>query len=279
MDTLPSGAALRRSGAAHSLIYDTHEYWPGIGVHGSAANDAIRRIEGEGIRNADHVVTVNPFIADMLRKEYCLPVTPAVVMNCPPRDASPVRMDTAGGPVRVLYQGKAQAFRGIGELIQSFRFLEGAELTVSGDGPLLERFRLLARAEGLEDRVRFTGRYEPDETLAIVREHHIGVLPFSPVTLNITYSSPNKLFDYMMGGLAVVASDLPFLRQVIEEEGAGALIPGNSPEEIANALRAFIADRQRLAECRRKAREAALARYCWEEQFAANYPYSPGDKS
>jgi glycosyltransferase involved in cell wall biosynthesis len=275
MDTLPAGTALRRSGAAHALLYDAHEYWPGIGVHGSSANDAIRAIEGEGIRRADYVVTVNPFIADMLREEYSLPVSPAVVMNCPARDSSPVRMDTAGGPVRVLYQGKVQAFRGIGELILAFRSIESAELTVSGDGPLLKRFRLLARIEGLEGRVRFTGRYEPDETLAIVRGHHIGVMPFSPVTLNITYSSPNKLFDYMMGGLAIVASDLPFLRKVIEEERMGALLPANSPEEIAEALRTLIADRDRLTSCRRNAREAALARYCWEEQFAANYPW-PG---
>lgn len=273
METLPAGASLRRSGAARALLYDAHEYWPGIGVHGSASNDAIRRLEADGVRCTDFVVTVNPFIAEMLRRDYGLATLPSVVMNCPPRDDSPVRTDKAGGLVRVLYQGKVQAFRGIEELILAFRDVEGAELTVSGDGPLLKRFRLLVSAESLGGRVRFTGRYEPDETLSIVREHDIGVLPFSPVTLNITYSSPNKLFDYAMGGLAIIASDLPFLRKVIEEERMGVILPGNSPEEIAETLRALIVDRGCLASYRRNARAAALARYCWEEQFAANYPW------
>jgi glycosyltransferase involved in cell wall biosynthesis len=276
MDTLPAGSALKRSGAARALLYDSHEYWPGIGVHGSAANDAIRRIEEEGIGSADYTVTVNPFIAGLIRKEHGLAAEPSVVMNCPLRDETPLP-DIPASPLRVLYQGKIQAFRGIGELILAFREIEGAELTVSGDGPLLERFRLLASTEGLEGRVRFTGRYEPDDTLAIVREHHIGVLPFSPSTLSITYSSPNKLFDYMMGGLAVAATDLPFLRSVIEGERCGILMPGNSPGEIAAVIRGLGEEPERLAEYRRNAREAALARYCWEERFSSNYPWSGAD--
>ncbi len=272
-DTLSAGSALKRCGAAREMLYDAHEYWPGMGVTGSAANDSIRRLESAGIANADYVTTVNPLIADMLQRDYRLAGTPAVVMNCPRLDTGAEPPDAVHRPVRVLYQGKVQAFRGVEQLVLAFRLLEGAELTVAGDGPLLDRCRLLAVSEGLEDRVHFTGRYEPGDTLSIVREHDIGVLPFSTATLSITYSSPNKLFDYAMGGLAIASSDLPFMRTVIGECDMGALFPDNRPESIAEALREMIRDPERLRECKRNARRAAIERFSWEKQFGGNYPW------
>lgn len=272
-DTLPAGSALKRSGAAREMLYDAHEYWPGIGVHGSVANRSIRRMEETGIANADYVVTVNSLIADMMRHDYRLPCAPSVVMNCPLLDTAADPPDGPHQPVRVLYQGKVQAFRGIEQLVLAFRALEGMELTIAGDGPLLERFRLMVETEGLGDRVRFTGRYEPDETLSVARQHDIGVLPFSPVTLSITYSSPNKLFDYAMSGLAIASVDLPFMRMVIEEHRMGMLFRDNSPKTIADALRSLASDSERLREYRRNARRAALERFSWEAQFAGNYPW------
>ena len=47
-------------------------------------------------------------------------------------------------PVRVRYQGKLQAFRGLEALALAFRHLDGATLTMSGYGPLEERLKLLA---------------------------------------------------------------------------------------------------------------------------------------
>lgn len=273
VDTLHAGCQLKRAGVTRRLIYDSHEYWPGVGVHGSAVNNAIRRLEAAGIGETDRVITVNSFIADMIQKEYSLVQTPSVLLNCPYRDKRNIETNIVHSPVRVLYQGKVQAFRGIENLILSFHFIEGAELTISGDGPLLERFRLLAESEGLSEKVRFTGRFEPEETLNIVREHDIGVLPFSPSTLSIIYSSPNKLFDYAMGGLAIVATDLPFLRKVVEENGMGVLFPRSDSKCIAEALQSLIRDIGCLKKYRCNARKAAREKYSWEEQFAENYPW------
>lgn len=271
-DTLPAGSALKMCGAVHELLYDAHEYWPGMGVEGSVANASIRRIEAAGIAHADYVTTVNSLIADMLQRDYRLARTPVAVMNCPVLDAGPDPDEGIHNPVRVLYQGKIQAFRGVEQLILAFHHIEGAILTVAGDGPLMERCRLLAVSEGLEDRVHFTGRYEPGETLSIVRENDIGVLPFSTATLSITFSSPNKLFDYAMGGLAIASSDLPFMRMAIGEHGMGAFFRDNRPESIAETLREMIRDTERLREYKRNARKAALEHFSWEKQFE-KYPW------
>jgi len=274
VDTLYAGNALRRSGAAKALLYDAHEYWPGIGVHGSAPNATLRKLEAKGIVHADYVVTVNPFIADMIREEYGLATLPSVVMNCPRLFEGPIHIDTVHSPVRVLYQGKVQAFRGLEELVLAFKYIDSAELTISGYGPLVERLELLSATEGLSEKVHITGGYTPDEALSIITNHDIGVLPFNPVTLSIMYSSPNKLFDFAMGGLALAVNDLPFLKRVIMEHGMGRVFSRNEPESIAETLNNMIADTEKLREYRHNARKAAEEHFYWEKQFT-NYPWHP----
>lgn len=273
IDTLATGCALKRAQSGCQLLYDAHEFWSGIGSEGSLANRTYQRMEGEMIHQADHVVTVNPFIAELLEKTHCLGRRPVVVMNCP--NLSERYSDAAqpNRPVRVLYQGRLQAYRGLEELICAFSMVDQGTLTLSGDGPLQARLELLVASKNLGEKVRFTGRFAPSEAMAVIEQCDIGIIPYKPVNLNNTYASPNKLFDYMMGGLAITASKLPFLSRVIEEEGVGISLEELSPQGIAAGLNRMIGDPQQLQTYRLRARRAARERYHWERQFAA-YPWA-----
>ncbi|MBN1291475.1 MAG: glycosyltransferase [Candidatus Latescibacteria bacterium] len=273
VDTLYAGNDFKESGVAREMLYDAHEYWPGVGLHGSPANKALGSIEAEGIKNADYVITVNDIIADMIREMHGLHTKPAVVMNCPRKYKGSLTTDSVHVPVRLLYQGKVQAFRGLEQLVLACKFINGAELTISGYGPITERLALLAESEGLSERVRFTGKYRPDEALSIITKHDIGVLPLDPATLSIVYSSPNKLFDYAMGGLAIAANDLPFIRQAVVENNMGRIYSRNDPEMIAETINSMIADTHRLKQYKCNARKAAEDSYYWEKQFE-NYPWN-----
>jgi len=274
-DTLQAARALKECGAATVLVYDAHEYWPGIGVTGSGQHDAISREEAEGIAAADHVVTVNGYIAGFLARDYGLTETPAVVLNCPPvsGNAESIVADSAG-PLRIIYQGKLQPFRGLPELLDAMTLLPGARLTLAGYGPLEERLRREAEILGIADRVSFTGRYQPAETLSILAGHHVGVMPFRDVAESIIYASPNKLFDYMMAGLALAASDLPFLNDIIAGRDLGRIFTAVTPECIAGTLREMNSDRPRLFVWQKSARNAALKTFNWELQFV-HYPWRP----
>ncbi len=272
-DTLPAGRELKQCGAADALLYDAHEYWAGIGVHGSVANEQVRVIERDGIEAADHVVTVNPVIAETMQEEYGLTTTPAVVMNCPYHDGGETVEPVIHSPLRVVYQGKLQAFRGLDELVLAFQDIENAELTFSGFGPLEESLKRLAESLGLGDRVHFLGRFKGEDTVTILKEHDIGIMPFRDVTLNMRYTSPNKMFDYAMAGLAIAASDFPFLRQIVVNHGMGVMLDAATPEGIAATLSRMITDKDALLAYKTAARRAALESFTWEKQFAA-YPWT-----
>ncbi len=275
VESLAAGCSLKASGTARALLYDTHEFWPGMGTAGSFSNRAYLELEGDMIHRADYVVTVNPFIADLLVNTYKLEQKPAVVMNCPYVSEKHADITRLHSPVRVLYQGRVQAYRGLEELISSFRVIENAELTISGDGPLLERLKALATSEGLARKVHFTGRFDPEEAMTIIKDHDIGVIPYKPANLNNTYISPNKLFDYIMGGLALATSDLPFLASIIRKEKVGIVFDKLEPSAIARAITRMISNEKALQTYRMHGRRAALERYHWKKQFSDHYPWRP----
>lgn len=275
VDTLFAGNELRRKGVTKALLYDSHEFWAGIGVHGSKSNKNLSKAEALGIHNADYVVTVNPLIADLMKEHHNLKKTPSVVMNCPYRYDGKIHVDDVHTPVRVIYQGKLQAFRGLAELARAFKYIDNGILTFSGYGPLEESLKLLVKSENLTDRVVFTGRYEPRDAIKILADHDIGVLPFRDVTLSIVYSSPNKLFDYAAAGLAIAASNLPFLTMTVRNNVMGELFKRIDPNTIAETLNNLISDHELLKKYKKNAQKVAAESFSWEDQFAKNYPWKP----
>jgi len=55
--------------------------------------------------------------------------------------------------------------------------------------------------------------------------------------MNYRFSLPNKLFDYISAGIAVIAGDLPEVTRIITENTCGVIIPEITPGEIAQAIR------------------------------------------
>jgi glycogen synthase len=275
VDTLHAGCELKRLGSVQYLLYDAHEYWPGMGVTGSETNTANRDLEARGVQEADFIVTVNSPIADLLREEYHLTSTPSVIMNCPYRYDGVLTVDRVNSPVRIIYQGKLQAFRGLPELVLAFKHIDNGILTLSGYGPLLRPLKRLVMAEGLHNKVTFTGYYDPYESVRICANHDVGVMPFPGVTLSTKYSSPNKLFDYSMAGLALAASNLPCLAMFIEPFDMGKLFKNIDSDHIAETLNWLIDNPAHLLQYKRNARKSAYEKFYWEKQFSENYPFLP----
>jgi glycosyltransferase involved in cell wall biosynthesis len=77
---------------------------------------------------------------------------------------------------------------------------------------------------------------------------------------------PNKLFEYMMAGLAIVSTDLPEIRRVVMDHHVGLLILSIEPKEIARTLNGLLADRVALERMKRSALQAAQVVYNWEHE-------------
>jgi glycogen synthase len=268
---LAGGLAKRKLGC--KLVYDSHELWT---EEHHARTDAWKvfwkSLERLLIRRADRVLTVNCSIASELASRYDVP-EPLAVYNAPfytppPDDVDGERRllrERVGGARIVLYQGRYDVGRGLEELIESMRYLEHVVLALRGFGIAEELLRQRARELGVADRVLFLDPVPMADLVRTAAAADIGVIPYKPVCLNYYYCTPNKLFEYMMAGIAVATSDLPELRRIVIGEDLGRVFDPKSPQSIAAALGEILADDQTLERMKESSKRAART-YNWDEE-------------
>lgn len=268
--TLPAAVALARR-LDLRLVYDAHELYPEMSTLSRRERHIWTGLERLLAPQADDVITVCESIAGELAERYGV-ARPEVLLNCPvridppDRARSPLRTfvgDLPDGEPIVLYQGGFALHRGLPALIRAAGRLRRGVVVLMGWGTLEEELRRLVATEGLADRVRIVPPVPAPDVLAHAAGADIGVIPYEPVGLNNTYTTPNKLFDYMTAGLPVVASRLPELRRFVEGEGIGVTFTPGDPAAMAAAIQGILDDPGAAAAMRARA-HAAAERYTWE---------------
>jgi glycogen synthase len=251
--TLPAGRLLARRGAR--LVYDAHEIYADQEPDPPRLHRAaVRLLEGPLARRADAVVTVSEPIAGELRESLRLRRQPLVVLSCPPRtEVEPVAR--GNGPLLALYQGAMGPGRPLEDLVVAAEHADGVQVT--------------ARVLGAPDLpgVEMAPPVEPDQLVDAAAAFHVGLVINRPVTRNDELVLPNKLFEYLMAGLAVVVPRLPGLTPLVEGEGIGLTYEPGHPELLGAALSELARDPERLGAMRARSRELALERFNAESQL------------
>ena len=274
LNTLPVAAALARR-LRLPLTYDAHELYPEISTLSRREAASWRFLERRLAGRADHVLTVCDSIAGELERRYGI-ARPTVLLNCPAaamagsaEDAAEMLRTRAGlngsGDPVVLYQGGFAPHRGLDTLVRAAHGLERGTIVLMGWGRLEDELRALIAREDLAGRVRIVPPVPSAEVVACAAGATLGVIPYEPVGLNNTYTTPNKLFDYMAAGLPVAASRLPELVRFVEQGEIGLTFTPGDPAALAATLNELLADPARYERMRERAREAAC-RYTWEQE-------------
>lgn len=275
LNNLPAAHAAARAAGAR-LVYDAHELFAEMANRWvRLKRGSWRRLEARLLPQCDLALTVNDFIAQEMARRYHVP-PPVVVLNCPdpppgfdpaaPHDHLRAALHLPAAARIVLYQGWISEGRGLENLVRAAALLPPSVVIVfMGYGEYQETLARLARAAGVAQRVRFVPAVSQAVLLPWCASADVGIIPYQPVDLNNYYSSPNKLFDFIHARVPLVASDLPFLRQVIAGHDLGTVATLNSPAAYAAALQAVLA-RPKVAY--RSALDHAATIYTWQAQAA-----------
>jgi glycosyltransferase involved in cell wall biosynthesis len=265
------------------LIYDAHELWsenyrPSLTERIRGAGSRI--LERMIVRRSNAVITTNNSRAEALSKRYRRDDI-AVLGNVPflQERIEPEDPGYPPGKRVVLYLGRISAEgRAFPETIQSLTYLDNdVHFVIVGFGwdSERERIRSLAREQGVEDRVHLLAPLPFDQVMGAAAAATVGLVPIYGAPVSNMLGDTNKLHEYLMGGLPVVASDLPEIRRVVSlgDPPVGELFDAFSPESIAEAIRAVIDD-PRYSERRSQARKLAEERFNWgveERKLVALY--------
>lgn len=264
LDTLPAGWLVARRGGSR-LVYDSHE------IYADQEPDPPRlfrrvalTIERALARRADAVITVSEPIAVELQRTLGLTRPVIAWLNCPERsDVEPE--PPRSGPLRAVYQGAMGPGRSLGDLLEAAAHAEGVELTLRVVGVDAKSLDAEIAARGLDDRVRLEPPVPPDRLVEALQGYDVGLVINRPVTRNDELVFPNKLFEYLMAGLAVVVPRLPGLA-LVEAEAIGVTFEPARPDLLGRALAELALDRPALEAMRRRARALALDRLNAESQ-------------
>jgi len=108
-------------------------------------------------------------------------------------------------------------------------FIGGEELEIKEYKNLANRFNVSAQCVfiGYQPRLRAIKYIKAMDTL---------VIPFPNVPHYAFYASPLKLFEYMASGRPIIASDLPALREVLNDQNALFFKPEDT-DDLARAVK------------------------------------------
>jgi glycosyltransferase involved in cell wall biosynthesis len=140
-------------------------------------------------------------------------------------DGLPAR-DGDEAPIAV-FAGALRPWHGVEAIAAAWRQLgsDAPRLRVIGDGP----GRGALAAVGAE----MVGTVPHPDVALLLSTAHIGLAPYARDAP--AYFSPLKLFEYLAAGLAIVGADIPGIRDVVGEDGALLMPPGDS-DALARAV-------------------------------------------
>jgi len=265
-------ARLRRK----PLVFDAHELplsdggytrWPRL-------RKLSARLLAHMVPNCAGTITVSPPIAqEICRNYHALEVS--LIRNVPAyrttSKSDRLREYLGLNPdMRIaLYQGNIQADRGLDRLIHAAAFLEqDTVIVIMGDGPKKMRTQLeaLILSTEVSDHVKIIPAVPYAELLEWTASADIGLIVYSQThSLNVQMCLPNKLFEYLMAGLPVLASPLDVVAHVLGTYDVGKVVSSLIPEDIGAAINAMIADRVALDRMKRSALKTAQE-FCWEKE-------------
>lgn len=211
-----------------------------------------QRLLRKGISNSKVWIIGNPPHAEFIASQEPVPLEVQA------------RLEEHPG-VRLLYHGNLGAKRGLETAVSAVCRLQGARLLVAG-GKEKEARQLLDMAAGLgrPDAVVWLG-VVPYLTLpALIRQCEIGIVPHRR-TVHTDTTIPNKLFDLMALARPVLVADVPPLKRVVEESGAGLVFRSGDEKDLADKLK-LLRDNAELREVLgQRGLQAFQQRYGWEK--------------
>lgn len=245
------------------FVFDSNE------LHLESFNNRLKRavwrpLQALAVKSCDAIIHAESNRMDYFQRVYggC-DKTQVLIENFPHYQATTDRIRCDAGRLKVTYLGALGDDRYTHELIAAGRSMaEVIELDLVGFATP-EVMADLMRQYGSEPapNIRILPPVAYEEIPELLQGYHIGIALYKNTNLNNYYCAPNKVYDYLMSGMAVIANNYPGLRKVLEDEKLGACLEEVTPASLREAV-------ERISSERRwdNITERIRRKYSWEAQ-------------
>jgi glycosyltransferase involved in cell wall biosynthesis len=192
-------------------------------------------------RDAAAATAVSSFVQELAQEAYRRVVTR--ILNGIDLSDAPVEPPSTHQPRRLVFIGRLNPQKNPVFLIDALAPLRDAvwTLTFIGDGPLMGEVKAAIARHGLENRIALTGWLTPAQVHRILADGDILCMP------SLSEGLPVVGVEALKYGLAIVASDIPGLRDVIDDGVNGCAVPLGDLDAFTQRLRRLIENEPLLA--------------------------------
>jgi glycosyltransferase involved in cell wall biosynthesis len=274
-------AAAKNQGVAGFDFADFHPGMVDVGSEASCEEKISLFIERRYIKKVKQFTAASPGIADAISRFYRLPL-PASVLNVFPLRQRPeaLRSCSESGPITLCWFSQTIGRdRGLNDAVGACALLPpgSVELHLRGAWAIgyEEEFKKLWQQEvGERAKLFVQGPVPPTQLVKAVAQFDIGLALEIPISENrlicMRDLCTNKVFTYLLAGLAVAASGIEGCSSIFE--GAGFTYPTGDPGALASGIGQWVDNRAALQHARSAAWRVAGTCYNWDieqEKFIA----------
>lgn len=240
-DTLPVGYVLARM-RGKKVVYDAHESYVDMLINvPTHLKKLIYFLENYFLKRVDLVITVGEILKNSLEsrgaKKAC------VVGNWKKRAAFNFHREDLEGERTILGVKNGQLvisfIANLGEerklqaLIDAVKDTASVFLLTGGNGPLRP---MVEEAASRYSNVKYLGYVDPFRIPYYTALSDVVFYGFDPKNPNAKYSAPNKLFEALAAGKAVITGDFGEIGKIVKEYGCGIVLESMSSNDIKDAL-------------------------------------------
>ncbi len=208
-----------------------------------------------------------PFIAvspstrdDMIRRGYPPSLITLVSLAVDHQRFTPPNTPKSVTPL-IGYVGRIKRYKSVDHLIETFpvilQSVPAAKLVIIGEGDDRSRLERLVDAKGLKASVEFTGFVDEDQKVRFLQSMWALIMPSSKEGWGLTVTEANAC------GTPAVVSDVPGLRDAVEDQETGLLYPYGDRQALAQRIIRLLSDADLRQALGRKAAEFSL-KFSWD---------------
>jgi glycosyltransferase involved in cell wall biosynthesis len=166
---------------------------------------------------------------------------------------------------QVCYVGVIAKIRGNLENVQAMAYVKSSVTFKLAGMTYEEAFFNTLKADKNWKSVEFVGKLDREGVRNLLVESKIGLVTLHP-TINYIDALPVKMFEYMLAGIPVIASNFQILEDIVTKEKCGLCVDPLDPEAIGKAI-AYLSENDSIAKVMgENGKKAVLEQYNWAKE-------------
>lgn len=237
------------------LILDLHENYPYLIKDSKHTQKGLGKLlsdfklwvkfEKEVVPKSDYVICVVEEMYERLKEFDNRPDNYHIYQNVVNLNSvNPYTEPKRNTEFKLIYIGGITPARGLQNVIKAIDLLKREHkicFEIYGSGSYLPDLINLTKSLQLEKNVHLMGKIPQKDVFDKIVKSDAAIIPHLKSVQN-DCSSPNKLYQYLSSGRAVISSDCNSIKRVIEENKLGKTYQDNNPKDLASVLSHLISN-------------------------------------